>query len=156
MPIIEQSAVWHLKHITETGDPFEMTTARPLDFGHWAAHKLEQMTWFRLRHGEAVAIGLAVDITYAAMIGMLAQEEADRIIALLEALGFTLWDQAMRDTDELLVGLEEFREHLGGQLTITMLNAIGTPVDVHEIDQHVMVAAIEHLGAGATASNVSQ
>ncbi len=156
MPVIEKSAVWHMKHITQGGDPFEMTAARPLDFGHWAAHKLEQMTWFRLRHGEAVAIGLALDVTYAAMIGMLPQGDADRIIALLDGLGFDLWDEAMRETDELMQGLEEFREHLGGQLTITMLSAIGEPVDVHTIDHDTMIAAIEHLGSGAATSNAKR
>lgn len=153
MPIIAQSAAWHMKHITQNGDPFEMTTARPLDFGHWAAHKLEQMTWFRLRHGEAVAIGLAIDVTYAAMTGMLDEADADRVIAVLEGLGFNLFDEAMRETGELMQGLEEFREHLGGQLTVTMLNAIGNPIDVHEIDRDAMIAAIEHLGTGAAATN---
>ena len=57
-PIIEESARWHLRHITEGGDPIEMLEARPLDFGHWSAHKLETMANFELRHGEAVAIGL--------------------------------------------------------------------------------------------------
>ena len=145
MPIIAASANWHLKHITQNGDPFEMTTARPLDFGHWAAHKLEQMTWFRLRHGEAVAIGLAIDVTYAAMMGLLDESEANRIKDTLLALGFELYDDAMQQLQELLKGLEEFREHLGGQLTVTMLNAIGQPVDVHEIDVDVMRQAIRSL-----------
>ncbi len=141
-PIIATSAHWHLKHITQGGDPFEMTTARPLDFGHWAAHKLEQMTWFRLRHGEAVAIGLAIDVTYAAMVGLLDESEANRIKDLLIELGFDLYDDAMQQVPELLKGIEEFREHLGGQLTVTMLKAIGRPVDVHEIDVQVMREAI--------------
>ena len=62
--VIQDSANWHLKHITAGGDPFEMLEARPLDFGHWSAHKLEAMSQFELRHGEAVAIGLA----YAALL----------------------------------------------------------------------------------------
>jgi 3-dehydroquinate synthase len=145
VPIIETSATWHVRHITQNGDPFEMTTARPLDFGHWAAHKLEQMTWFRLRHGEAVAIGIAIDVTYAAMMGLLAEAEAARVKDLLLALGFDLWDDAMRETGTLMQGLEEFREHLGGELTITMLRSIGRPVDVHEIDTSVMAEAISSL-----------
>ncbi len=145
MPIVQQSALWHLKHITQNGDPFEMTAARPLDFGHWAAHKLEQMTWFRLRHGEAVAIGIAIDVTYAAMKGLLPEDEATRVKDALVALGFDLYDPAMEQTDDLMQGLEEFREHLGGQLTITMLRAIGNPVDVHDIDRAVMTEAIRSL-----------
>jgi 3-dehydroquinate synthase len=150
VPIITDSALWHLRHITGNGDPFEMTTARPLDFGHWAAHKLEQMTWFRLRHGEAVAIGIAIDVTYAAMMGLLDEGAAVRIKETLAALGFDLYDDAMQQVPELLKGLEEFREHLGGRLTVTMLRAIGAPVDVHEIDANVMGEAIRSLAPQPT------
>src|SRR5262249_57476495 len=58
-PVIRAAAEWHRKHITRGGDPFENEVARPLDFGHWSAHKLETLSDFGLRHGEAVAIGVA-------------------------------------------------------------------------------------------------
>src|SRR5262249_26234150 len=57
IPVIQRSAELHLAHICGNGDPFELGSARPLDFGHWSAHRLESMTGHRLRHGEAVAIG---------------------------------------------------------------------------------------------------
>ena len=56
---IYRCADLHMKHISG-GDPFELGSARPLDFGHWAAHKLEQLSEYRLRHGEAVAIGIGL------------------------------------------------------------------------------------------------
>ncbi|MEM7479045.1 MAG: 3-dehydroquinate synthase, partial [Planctomycetota bacterium] len=62
---IKQSVLLHLDHITRGGDPFEFRQARPLDFGHWVAHKLEAVTNYRLRHGEAVSIGVAVDTAYS-------------------------------------------------------------------------------------------
>ncbi len=145
MPIIRRSAQLHMHHIVDGGDPFELTTARPLDFGHWAAHKLEQMTGFELRHGEAVAIGLALDVTYARLKGMLAAEPAEMILATLSRLGFDVYHEAMRDTTGLMHGLEEFRQHLGGALTVTLLEEIGRPVDVHEIDQKTMTEAIADL-----------
>jgi len=147
MPIVERSAILHLRHITEGGDPFETTTARPLDFGHWAAHRLEKMTDFALPHGEAVAIGLAIDIRYSQRVGLLPADVADRAIGLLAALRLPLWDDAMRDVDALLVGLEQFRQHLGGALTITLLRGVEQAVDVHEIDERVMreaVGSLEH------------
>jgi hypothetical protein len=51
----------------------------------------------------------------------------------------------MDDANTLLGGLEEFREHLGGRLTIMLLNAIGVPFDAHEINKGVMLGAIEVL-----------
>jgi 3-dehydroquinate synthase len=43
----------------------------------------------------------------------------------------------------VIAGLEEFREHLGGRLTITLLRGIGSSVDVHEIDGEVLARAME-------------
>ncbi len=150
--ILARSAELHLRHIAEGGDPFELTTARPLDFGHWAAHKLEQMTDFRLRHGEAVAIGIAVDVCYSAAMGLLDAVAAEEIVEYLERLGLPVWDDAMHDTATLLEGLVEFREHLGGELTVTLLEAIGRGVDVHEIDTTVMADAIRSLAGRQAAA----
>ncbi|MEM7228237.1 MAG: 3-dehydroquinate synthase [Planctomycetota bacterium] len=146
--IIAASAELHLEHIVTFGDPFELTEARPLDFGHWAAHKLEQMTDFTLRHGEAVSIGLAIDVTYAALLDMLPWTDRDRIVTTLENLGLPIRHHAMHDQQTLFEGLKEFREHLGGQLTIPLLTGIGKPIDVHSIDLHVMQRAIDMLADG--------
>lgn len=149
--IIAASAHWHLQHITAGGDPFEMLEARPLDFGHWSAHKLETMTDFELRHGEAVAIGVAVDSVYSSLAHGLPAEDADRVLQCLHGLGLLTDHPALHDTSRLFAGLEEFRQHLGGRLTVTMLRAIGQPLDVHEIDPQRMAAAIEHV-AGQVAA----
>jgi 3-dehydroquinate synthase len=131
--------------VTDGGDPFERLDARPLDFGHWAAHKLEQVTGFELPHGEAVAIGVALDCTYSMLSGMLAEHECDRIVACLRALGLPVWHPALADTTRLLRGLDEFREHLGGRLTVTLLRAIGSPADVHAMDGPIVARAAERL-----------
>jgi 3-dehydroquinate synthase len=141
-PIIADSARWHLKHITQGGDPFEMLEARPLDFGHWSAHKLETITNFELRHGEAVAIGVAIDSVYSSLAHGLPASDADDIINCLSKLGLLVDHPALNDTEELFKGLEEFRQHLGGRLTVTMLKAVGEPIDVHEINHDLMRQAI--------------
>ncbi len=140
---IEDSAQWHLRHITSGGDPFEMLEARPLDFGHWSAHKLETMSNFELRHGEAVAIGVAVDTVYSSLVHALPSVDADRVLLALQRLGLLIDHPALQKTDELFDGLEEFRQHLGGRLTLTMLEAIGQPIDVHDIDRSRMADAIQ-------------
>lgn len=145
LPVIRASAEWHRTHITQGGDPFESREARPLDFGHWSAHKLEAMTDFQVRHGEAVAIGVAIDTLYSSMALGLPKEQADRVVRCLLDLGFTLDHPALVDTEALFDGLEEFRQHLGGRLTLTMLRGVGDPVDVHEVDSDLMRAAIRGL-----------
>lgn len=148
--LIYRCAELHMNHIANSGDPFEFGSARPLDFGHWAAHKLEQLSSYSIRHGEAVAIGISLDVIYAGLIGMLKQVEVDRILALLENLGFELYSNELHYTSSegkltVLKGLEEFREHLGGQLTITLLEGIGKGIEVHEINVPKMTQAMHLL-----------
>jgi len=143
--LIRRSAELHMKHVAESGDPFERGSARPLDFGHWAAHKLEQMSSFRISHGEAVAFGIALDVIYSRKVGFLAACEASRILALLHKLGFHSFANEMSDLDTLLVGLNEFQEHLGGDLTITLLKGIGRGFEVHGISRAIVSRAIEEL-----------
>jgi 3-dehydroquinate synthase len=145
MPVVRSAAKWHLQHITCGGDPFEALEARPLDFGHWSAHKLECMTGFELRHGEAVAIGVALDTVYSSLVHGLPRRDATRVLRCLVKLGLPLYHPAMDRADELFAGLEEFRQHLGGRLTLTMLRGIGQPLDVHEVDHAAMRRAIHTL-----------
>ena len=147
--LIRRCAELHINHIVQGGDPFEAGSARPLDFGHWAAHKLEQMSGFTLRHGEAVAVGLALDVIYSRRAGFLSSDRAERVLSLLETLGFELFHSGLRQSKggrlEVLAGLEEFREHLGGQLAVTLLREIGEGFEVHEMDPVQVTASIAEL-----------
>jgi 3-dehydroquinate synthase len=150
--VIRKSAALHLEHIAGSGDPFEHGSARPLDFGHWVAHKLEQISDFRIGHGDAVAIGLGVDLLYSAKIGLIKKSSAERCLQLLETLGFKLYDEILRSQSDqgqpvILEGLEEFREHLGGELTITLLQGIGEGVEVHAMDQDKILESVDDLCA---------
>ena len=123
---VQRSAELHVEHIATNGDPFEQGSARPLDFGHWAAHKLEQASDFKVAHGEAVAIGMAVDLLYSVKAGILDAATAERVTALIERVGFKTFAPELLARDArgeltILAGLEEFREHLGGELTVTLV-----------------------------------
>lgn len=149
--LVYRCAQLHLNHIANGGDPFEAGSSRPLDYGHWAAHKLEALSGYSLRHGEAVAIGMALDSTYAYLKGFLAEADWQRIIGLIQKLGFAIshsflsFKSLENAYPVVLDGLTEFREHLGGKLTITLLRQIGQSFDVHEIDQTAMLKSIELL-----------
>lgn len=144
--LIHRCADMHLQHIAG-GDPFEMGSSRPLDFGHWSAHKLEQLTNFELRHGEAVAVGIALDTLYSNQLGWLSDTDTNRVLTTLRALGFSLYHPLLDADDSagLLRGLSEFREHLGGQLTIMLLQGIGRGVEVHEMSTDGVRRAIATL-----------
>lgn len=154
--MIRRCAELHMRQIAHGGDPFEMGSARPLDFGHWSAHKLESLSNNHVRHGEAVAIGIALDTRYSVLTGLLVPGTEDRVAALLELLGFKLWHPALRAkcADRglaVLDGLREFREHLGGELTITLLQDIGRGVEVHEMNEALVRESIDWLEARKSA-----
>lgn len=148
---IRESVLLHLWHITRGGDPFELQQARPLDFGHWSAHKLEAITKYRLRHGEAVAIGVAVDTVYSHLQLNVPRSVADATLKTLQGLQLPIWDSALNES-VIFDGLEEFRQHLGGELTITLLKQVGQPVDVHTIDRGAMREAMAYVAENATSS----
>lgn len=152
--VIEESCLMHLRHITEGGDPFESLESRPLDFGHWSAHRLEPMTDYRIRHGEAVGIGVALDTCYSTIRHGLSERVAEKVCQAMADLGLPLWDAELDDFDRVLVGLEEFRQHLGGRLTVTMLRDVGDPIDVHDIDADAMRAAADRLQRIAMRSGI--
>jgi 3-dehydroquinate synthase len=148
--LVQRAAHLHLDHIATSGDPFETGSARPLDFGHWAAHRLESLTRNRLRHGEAVALGIALDTLYSSAAGLLAPAEAERVLALLARLSLPRWDAGLELADAagrpaVLDGLAEFREHLGGELTVTLLAGIGRGVEVHEMPEPRVRGALDEL-----------
>ena len=142
--LVYRCAALHMSHIGGAGDPFESGSSRPLDFGHWSAHKLEQLSGFRLRHGEAVAIGMATDSVYANLLGWLDETATNRIIKLLQQLQLPIYDPLMSGAPSpVIIGLEEFREHLGGRLTICLLKGIGHAAEVHEMDLNLLERAVE-------------
>ena len=145
--LVNRCAELHMQHIS-SGDPFELGSSRPLDFGHWSAHKLEQITNFEIYHGEAVAIGIALDTVYSQLIGKLPEESAQRIIQLLLKVGLPVTHPSAVIADDdspILQGLQEFREHLGGELTIMLLNDIGKGEEVHSMDQEIIKEASKML-----------
>jgi 3-dehydroquinate synthase len=154
--LIHRCAEMHTEHTGRGGDPFEKGSSRPLDFGHWAAHKLEQLTNFEVLHGEAVAIGICLDVAYSYELGLIDEAVLKRVIRCFQGLGFTIYHDALAATPpaagaspELIAGLEEFREHLGGELTIMLLKGVGQSTEYHEMDVPTIAKAMAYLRAAS-------
>ena len=150
--ILQRCALRHLDHIATSGDPYELGTARPLDYGHWAAHKLELLSKHRISHGHAVAVGIALDALYAARRGLLPESQALRLVATLRACGLPVYAPELsmpgrRGRLAVLAGLEEFRAHLGGELTLTFPSPLGSRAEVHAVDEAAMAECIAALAA---------
>lgn len=145
--LIKVCAQLHLNHIGGE-DPFETGSARPLDFGHWAAHKLEQLSNFNVLHGEAVAMGIALDSVYSFLSGLLSEDKLERILNLLVKLEYDISNPLIQIKDAsspILKGLAEFQEHLGGILTITLLTDLGTGKEVNHMDHQLLIASSDYV-----------
>jgi 3-dehydroquinate synthase len=148
--LVERCAELHVEHIRTAGDPFEFGNARPLDFGHWAAHKLESLSLNEINHGEAVAIGMSIDLLCAARLGFIKQKQAETIVNAIKLANLPIWSDILAMTDigdRLLVlnGIEEFREHLGGKLYLTMPKPLGRKIEINELPENVVISSIEYL-----------
>lgn len=155
--LVRRCAALHVEHIQTSGDPFELGSARPLDFGHWAAHRLESLSGHELRHGEAVAIGIGIDLFYACRLGLISADDVQETLHAMRQCGLPLWHEALESLDAegrpcVLRGIDEFREHLGGTLHVTFPNPVGQRIELTEMDRSAVIASIEDLRVFATGS----
>jgi 3-dehydroquinate synthase len=89
---------------------------------------------------------MAVDLIYSVKQGILDAATGERVLTLIERIGFEtyhpdLLSEGKTGEPAILEGLEEFREHLGGELTVTLVPQIGHKLEVHEMNrQHILEA----------------
>jgi 3-dehydroquinate synthase len=150
VPVIYHCACLHLDHIAHNGDPFESGSSRPLDYGHWSAHKIEMMSQNTISHGYAVSIGIALDSYYAWKLSLITESDLYRLLMSLIKCRLPIWSNYLSRTNdqgqlELENGIEEFRIHLGGRLTFTMPDGIGKTCQLHEMDFEIVRKGIQYL-----------
>jgi 3-dehydroquinate synthetase len=83
--LVKRAIAVKIKVIEE--DPYEKGFRAALNLGHTVGHAVELVSQFKLRHGEAVAIGTVVEARYAEQIGIAEPGLADTIAATMSALG---------------------------------------------------------------------
>jgi 3-dehydroquinate synthase len=146
--LVYTTAKLHLNHIASSGDPFETGNARPLDFGHWAGHRLELISNFSISHGEGVAIGIALDCAYAMLQNFITPSDFQSVVRALKKCGLPVYSGLLErmGTDgkpSVFQGLEQFREHLGGELCVTLPRPIGDKVEVHQMNMRTLKEALD-------------
>lgn len=139
--LTRRAALLGLEHVLHGGDPFEHGQGRRLDFGGWAAPRLEQAG---LTHGEALAVGMALDTVLSTLLSGLHLAEAQQILQLLEHLGLPLWHEALERLDE--TALEEYRRQQGGTLAVTLLRRPGGAMLASEVPYNALREAVKQLG----------
>jgi 2-epi-5-epi-valiolone synthase len=132
-------------------NPFETSTRRLPDFGHEFGHMLESLSRYRLRHGEAVAIGMALSCCLANRAGYLSRSELNRVLSLLRRVGLELYDPVC-DPYVLWRKLhDEVLPHKAGQLHLVVPRRIGTGdfIDsINDISLAMLADVCDELRAG--------
>ncbi len=128
-------------------DPLETDLRRPLNLGHTFGHPLEtRLAYQGLLHGEAVAMGMAVATAASESMGICAPETAERIFRLLRAYDLPP-KIALSDLLAARDNVRAVRLVRGNRLHFVLPAGIGSYRIVPDLPDHVLTAAIEHVGA---------
>jgi shikimate kinase/3-dehydroquinate synthase len=127
-------------------DPFEQGERRLLNLGHTIGHALEQVSRYRLAHGSAVALGLCA----AGELGR--QRGADPDLApgiceVLRKLGFKT--RIVADGSAIRNAIGSDKKRAGGRQRWILPMAIGSVVEVDDVTDVELDAALRSIGIGA-------
>jgi shikimate kinase/3-dehydroquinate synthase len=114
-------------------DPFEQGQRAALNLGHTIGHAIELASGFRLRHGEAVAIGMVVEARMAEEIGLAEPGLSKTIAGLLADVGLPTEIPADLGTDKILQAMQLDKKRAGSQVRFAL------PVRVGEVKVGVEV-----------------
>ncbi len=114
-------------------DPFEQNRRAALNLGHTIGHAIELASGFRLRHGEAVAIGMVVEARLAEEMGLAEVGLSETIADLLAGLGLPTTIPTDLDPDKILRTMELDKKRAGRKVRFAL------PVRVGEVKLGVEV-----------------
>lgn len=116
-----------------------------LNFGHTAGHAIESMLEYRgISHGEAVAMGLRVEMVISRELGWLGREDMLLIEDILERYGL-LESNYRLDGDAVLEHMRYDKKNLNGNINFVLLKGLGNPVYNQSIDEDIIRGAISAL-----------
>ncbi len=118
-------------------DPFERGLRESLNLGHTIGHAVELASGFRLRHGEAVAVGLVSEARLAEEIGLAEHRLAVTIAAVLESLALPIEMPASCECQSVLEALHQDKKRRGGKILFTL------PVRVGEVKTGIVIENLE-------------
>lgn len=104
-----------------------------LNFGHTFGHAIEAVTHYKeLRHGEAVAIGMAAAARLSLKLGLCSKDVTERIETLIANIGLPVKLSAISSyqpsVGELLKAMEIDKKVVGGKIKFVMVKDIGEVV----------------------------
>jgi 3-dehydroquinate synthase len=131
--------------LKETGGSAGHPGREVLNYGHTMAHAVEKGTGYRVRHGEAVALGMVYVAELARLAGRLDPATAQRHSDVLASVGLpTRFDEL--PFEDALATMRVDKKSRGSQLRFVVLDGLAKPVILADPDEQLLRAAYDHLG----------
>jgi 3-dehydroquinate synthase len=115
-----------------------------LNYGHTMAHAIEKATAYRVRHGEAVALGMVYVAELARLAGRLDDQTAARHETALASVGLPT-RFAAAGFEELLGTMRVDKKSRGSQLRFVVLDGLAQPAILADPAESLLRAAFDHL-----------
>jgi len=106
-------------------DPYEAGFRAALNYGHTVGHGVELVSNFRIRHGEAVSIGMVVESKLAEIIGLASGGLSKEIAKSLESIGLPVSIPPELDKAEIIAAMKRDKKVAGGRVKFALPAAIG-------------------------------
>lgn len=126
-------------------DPLELHSLnRPLNFGHCLGHAIESASHFSIRHGQAVALGMAMAARIGSARGVCERDTADTLLRVLQAfdlptaLAVELIEPSWRQVEDL-------RKVRNGLLRLVVPDEPGRVHFVDDISRREFIEAAGHV-----------
>ncbi len=119
-------------------DPYEKGQRAALNFGHTIGHAVELVSGYRLRHGEAVAIGMLVETRLAEKLGIAGSGLADEMRAALSGLGLPLEIPANLPRADILRAVQADKKKSKGTVKFALPERIGsvrTGIEITDLER---------------------
>jgi 3-dehydroquinate synthetase len=129
----------------------DRTLERLVDFGHTFSGRLEELSDYRLLHGQAVAIDIALSTALAAELEMLSEADADVVLDALLGLGLPVYTP-LATLDALTDAIAGCVQHRDGHVNLVVPTAIGSGAFIRtaeEIPQSALAAALDVVKSAA-------
>ena len=118
-----------IKYRVVMRDERERGERETLNLGHTVGRAIETESGYRLKHGEAVAIGLTAACALSVETGYMTEEEVGRVRALLERAGLPVRIPGYIDREALVRRLYTDKKVRGGKLRFVIPKGIGAVVE---------------------------
>ena len=115
-----------------------------LNFGHTVGHAIEALSGYNLyRHGEAVAIGMAVESRLANIIGILTQEEENRILGLIKKTGLPSELPGQIPIDQILLSILKDKKVIDREYTFALPVRIGRAEVIKGVPEEALLSVFK-------------